>query len=196
MPEPTAVADIITAKRKESNDKTSHQSEHASDSGADAPQKKKRGRPRKSEGTVKKPLQGVSVPKSEDEKVAEAARMATAELTVNMIEQSGAVIAGNTAKMADIEKQNMIAVYNKYFESKGLKDIPIGLVLVLTTGQYYARVLTSEPAQPKVKGFARWIADKWGKFRKRKNTDARSDHRNDSERKDNASEENSEKLQG
>jgi hypothetical protein len=167
MPEQTAVADTIAQKVK-------NEQEEQNPSNEETPQPKKRGpgRPRK-DGKPPKPrktknkagLRGIPTDDERNLAREKSERLATAAFVTDMVEISGVTIAGDDAKMGEPEKIGMTGAWERYFEAKGIADIPPGVALCLVCTQYYTRVLSSPPAQPKVKKFVSIIKDKVRKIK-------------------------------
>lgn len=181
MPRPTAVAETLAEKNHNAKREKEVTNEKAPKEVP--PGKKKRGRPPKNSTAPKENksvsrLGGIPDAGERDRLTQDAERVATAEFCVTLIEQSGVALAGNDAKMHELERQAHVGVWDKYLLKAGIKDIPPGVALVLVTGQYYARVFSTEQARPKALRVKTWFATK---FMRLKN--ARSNRRNDSQRK-------------
>lgn len=186
MPEVSAAADKITETvEQKKSDNNGTPSENLLTPAK--PEKRGRGRPKtdpnapKSAPSIKSKVGAVSEPGQPDNSNVLVQQQAAALFMTQMIERSGIMIADEkTAKMADIEKTGMAGCFMAYFQKVGLTDIPPGVALVLVTGQYYARVLTSPPARPKTAFAVSWFKAKIAKLRKPKY--AQSDSGNDSQR--------------
>lgn len=181
MPAPTAVSENLAQKHTERKAENETPQESSP-----APGKKKRGRPpgTKSQGGANASrLGGVQSKAERDNAAQDAQRLAAAALVTDMMERSGFAIAGDIAIMPDIEKTAIVGTMDNYFAKLGINDIPPGLALVLVTGQYYARVFTAPAAQPKVSMIKAWFG---AKLKGIKN--ARSNRRNDKQRKNDTSE--------
>lgn len=184
MPQVSPAADMIAQKViNEKSDK------NATPQKVPPKEKNKRGRPK---GTTKQTpatsngsrLGGLANPEQRDMARRATERAATAAFAADMIERSGVVFAGDQGKMHEIEKAGLAACFDRYFEAKNIADLPPGVALVMVMGQYYARVMMSEPARPKVAIL--WDALKLKFKRKKKN--ARSDNRNDGQRENDTGE--------
>jgi hypothetical protein len=153
---------------------------------------KKRGRPPKNPNAPQKSksvLGGVANISQENLKDNE--RMATAAFICGAVEVSGVAIGGDKAIMGDLEKASMTKVWADYLKSKNIDDIPPNLMLALVMSQYYGRVLTTPVAKPKM---IKIFSNLKNKFKGWKN--ARSNMRNDDERKNNARQEDDKEVSG
>lgn len=107
----------------------------------------------------------------------DAQRQAAAAFVVSAVEMSGYALGGEDALMLPPEKTGMVAVYDAYLKAKNINDIPPGVALCLITGQYYARVLATPKAKPKVAGIFFKLKNKLKGLK-----NARSSRGNDRER--------------
>ncbi len=110
-------------------------------------------------------------------------RRHTANFCVGVIEQTGGMLAGEVARMSDLEKEGLAANFERYLEAKNIADLPPGVALALGLSGYYSRIIVAPTAQPKIEKFAMWMRNK---FRGIKN--ARINRRNDNERKNDTGE--------
>lgn len=198
MPNPSPQADTIsTLMLNESGNSATLDSDKNVTQG-DHVEKKKRGRPRKSEGSSQPPkvsrnpsrLGGVPDQGQLDLARNNAERTAAAGFAVHIIEQSGVAIAGDDALMNATEKVGMTGAFSKYMESKGIQDFPPSVALAMIVGGYYARALSAPPARPKVAMAWAWVKSKVKGLK-----NARFNRRNDGKRKDDTSEKDTENLQ-
>ena len=189
MPDVSPVADSIAQKI---SDQKAEENQNAAQIHTEKP---KRGRPRKnsdqpgqsSKNNAGSRLGGVADARerANAEKVAAdlEQRRAAAHIVVNMMEVSGTALAGDDAKMHEVERAGLEGTWSAYFDVKGI-DIPPGFALALVCMQYYGRVLSAPVALPKVQSLLFKIKMRFKGFKK----NARSNRRDDSKRKNDTGE--------
>lgn len=167
---------------------------------APQPKKRKRGRPRKNpQGKKTTAKSKTPEPKTAQQtpnpqQLTEAQSRQIAVMTASaIVEQTGVLFGGSDARFQDQEKMMIEVSFEKYMESKGISDFPPGIALAVGLGTYYARVITTKPAQGRlVKGF-QWLKSKF-KFKKGSKNASYADRRNDNVGQDNTSETDSARL--
>lgn len=112
-----------------------------------------------------------------------AQRIELAKQVVTLVEQSGCMIAGEAAKMAETEKSALGENLDNYMKAKNINDIPPGLLLAMGLGMYYGRVLNTQ-GEDKIPIGAKVIFWFKNKFSRKKY--ARSHNGNDGIGQDNA----------
>lgn len=164
---------------------------------------KKRGRPPKDPNAPPKPPKAAGFvggaarsapPLDPDQARVMAERKNLSIMCVGLMEQTGSMLAGDRAKMGALEAEALSSNFERYFTAKNISDLPVGVALALGIGSYYAKLLQTEEAQPKVQKFGLWIVGKWQRLRGKK-YGARFDRRDDTKRENNADEETDTSIQ-
>ncbi|MDX1939676.1 MAG: hypothetical protein SFU99_03945 [Saprospiraceae bacterium] len=112
-----------------------------------------------------------------------------AEVATMLINTSGMMLAGEEGAMLPQEQMLAKSGFVAYFKAKGIDNVPPWVLLTGALTPYYMRLLTQTPAKSTVATACRraWFGIKEF-FIKRKN--ARSNHRHNHERENNAGTEN------
>lgn len=184
MPPVSPMANTIAEKYM--NEKQESEKNEEKTESVEKPKKRKRGRPRKSESEKaqnKSRIGGVRDKGESDQAAVDQQRLAASFAIVGAMEMAGSWIAGDDARMGDLEREGMATTWDKYLASKNMHDLPPGAAVVLVSGMYFSRVLVAPKAKPKINGFKLWLANKYNKLRG-KIDGARFNRRNDNERED------------
>lgn len=132
---------------------------------------------------------GVATPANNAQVAENAQREQLAFQCVGLVEQSGVMIAGDEAKMQELEKTALVANLDNYLKTKNINDIPAGLMLTIGVGMYYGKVL-SIPEQktkiPRTVLLVQWAQRKYLALRGFR-ANARSNNGNDRQRENDTS---------
>lgn len=193
----TALQDITTTMPKVSEHVVNLQHEEKKEAEnaeiEEKPKKRGRGRPRKNPNAPKSKTPKSKTPSQNQEpnpQIIETRNRQIAVMTASaIVEQTGVLFGGSEAKFNENEKMMLEVSFEKYMESKGISDFPPGVALAVGLGSYYARVITTKPAQGRlVRGF-QWLKSKVN-FKRSKNAPY-INRGNDNERENDTSKENS-----
>jgi hypothetical protein len=113
---------------------------------------------------------------------AQAQYQATGQASAHMLFMVGVMLGGEEWQPSDDEKIYLTGAFVQYYEAKGIKDMPPGVVLATALLSYALPRFSQPKTKTKIQKLMKWAK---GKFSRRGKSGTQSDSGNDRKRQDN-----------